>query len=659
MCAPNGTLCVQGASTDPKYANGWRCDICQMYSLAAERWYCDEPSYDVCFTCAAPRWFAIENTPLYVGPSVKHALGNGGEHFVSETVAEQVKEENGFVLLANPGSRGSWLGWAPIMRGGTPVLSTFPITTRSETPEWGQLTPRQVMARVSAVRSKVDIILKGRGFKYSCKTVSWNDAGRGTVGGAVSCWGRNITDAYLKARDEAVPLFTIRPDNWNEKLGVVSTTDVALVARESSGSPLRPVTLRTFLENFGTYGAYAGVQEGTNLGKQALDSKVSIRFQTTFLPVSTSNGEGERGSIEFYTEHYNYQTSSPSDPKNMLLLCTTQGTAVQSDGNSTHKLLHHTIDPKTSKITRHFLEAQATKHGVGGVQKETGEERSDALRRGKATSAVIGTEGMGTRFNVLMTIQVPVKQRERIGFAAALGTCKEEGELEECCIPFSCSSSFPQSACTRRTESYRPPHSHRTGVSSAARVSKGSVCDEWDGLEKTDPERHGEEHITITVVTYYVVEGGVPSEEDVVSAVKDLEALYEACAGGTGKLSDPVTDFVKDELTVADMQKIAGIKEKKGGSGSGFPGREGGVDEFGKFPVTVLPMKPTVIKVPASPHPSTVVLPSSPIVFKWPDPNEMVVAIPEDDWEEQKQEDEERQERERKKKSRKLQPLLF
>lgn len=36
------------------------------------------------------------------------------------------------------------------------------------------------------------------------------------------------------------------------------------------------------------------------------------------------------------------------------------------------------------------------------------EEAAAAAARGKATSSVIGIKAMGTRFNVLMTIQLPV-----------------------------------------------------------------------------------------------------------------------------------------------------------------------------------------------------------------------------------------------------------
>merc|ERR1719394_1464495 len=97
----------------------------------------------------------------------------------------------------------------------------------------------------------------GRYAQYSCKEVSWDDVSRGTVGGSLSCWGANITDTYLKSKDGEL-LFTVRPDNWNEKLGKVTSNEVALVAGShvAGGGPLAPVTLRAFLQNLGTYSGY-------------------------------------------------------------------------------------------------------------------------------------------------------------------------------------------------------------------------------------------------------------------------------------------------------------------------------------------------------------------------------------------------------------------
>jgi len=72
-----------------------------------------------------------------------------------------------------------------------------------------------------------------------------------------------------------------------------------------------------------------------------------------------------------------------------------------------------------------------------------------------------------------------------------------------------------------------------TGVTNAARVSYGSKHDEWGGLigalRNGGAERHPSERVTVTIVLYNVVVGGVPSEEDVVAAIDDLERLYAAC----------------------------------------------------------------------------------------------------------------------------------
>lgn len=255
---------------------------------------------------------------------------------------------------------------------------------------------------------------------YSCKTVSWDDVSRGTVGGNVSCWGANITDTYLRSRS-GVQLFTVRPNNWNEKLGQIDANEVAVIAGNEvpGGSQLQPMTLARFLRTLGQHGQYAGLEKTANLADSELDTKCSIRFQTTFLPVS-----GDRGTLEFATEAYNYNTTNDDDPRNLVLLCTTQGVAVQQDGAGAKQLFHHAVDPK-NVIHRYWLEAESSDHAVGGAQKESAQECEDALKRGKAVASVIGIKKMGTRFNTLMTIQIPLRQKR---FALTVCLRADDGE---------------------------------------------------------------------------------------------------------------------------------------------------------------------------------------------------------------------------------------
>ena len=105
-----------------------------------------------------------------------------------------------------------------------------------------------------------------------------------------------------------------------------------------------------------------------------------------------------RAALEFATEAYNYNTRDDDDPRNLLLLCTTQGVALQQDGAGAKRVYHHATAPD-GIVHRYWLEAEQSDHKVGGAQAEGAVERADAVARGKATASVLGVRAMGTRFN--------------------------------------------------------------------------------------------------------------------------------------------------------------------------------------------------------------------------------------------------------------------
>ena len=134
-------------------------------------------------------------------------------------------------------------------------------------------------------------------------------------------------------------------------------------------------------------------------------------------------------------------------------------------------------------------------------------------------------------------------QAECMAFGAL--ECMSEGDsmyMEECAV-----------RSVRATKSMAPP---RRGKASAARVSRGSQVDTWQGLTAKTPKRDAQQHVTVTVVIYNTVAGGVPGFEDVAAAIVDMDALYASC-GWTGPLASQGADFMKSELTVADALKIA------------------------------------------------------------------------------------------------------
>lgn len=275
--------------------------------------------------------------------------------------------------------------------------------------------------------------------------------------------------------------------------------------------------------------------------------------------------EGEKTTLEFAPEAYNYNTTNDEDPRNLVLLCTSQGLAIQQDGQGAKKLFHHVRDGN-GEVKRYWLEAESSSHKVGGSQVESLEEKADALKRKKAVSATIGTNAMGAHFNVLMTVQVPLKQQRKrmdpsslLYADACLDCCESDESIEESCDePFGLSfDTVGSGAIDRmfaRSGRYGPT---KAGKSSAARVSRGSeVLDgTWSGITVEDPTRHPNEHVTATIVMYYTCSGGAPSTEDVKSAIDDLEELYESLET-SGKLAEEAFDFMKSELTVQDVVDI-------------------------------------------------------------------------------------------------------
>ena len=210
----------------------------------------------------------------------------------------------------------------------------------------------------------------------------------------------------------------------------------------------------------------------------------------------------------------------------------------------------HAVDP-SGATHRYWLEAERSAHKVGGAQKETQEEAATAAARGKATAIHIGTRAMGTRFNVQMLVQVPLKQKEpsrgmifdECCFSAACAT--DEGMLEDDSDDELC-----MERCAAAPAARAAP---KIGTSNAARVSRGSEEDVYPGLCNTAPERDPSQHATITVTMYYTVAGGVPSAAEVAAAVADLDELYKACPSDK-KLVDCTE--VTAELTVKDMGDV-------------------------------------------------------------------------------------------------------
>lgn len=405
-----------------------------------------------------------------------------------------------------------------------------------------------------------------RGTNYSLKLISWNDVSRYNVEsnntssqGGLSSIGDNITDVKLVGKNNE-QFYTIRTDNWNEKVGTVSAREVAIIDETSQG--LTPITLSKYLSDKGL--------------SSSLDDKVSIRFQTTFLPIS----EDDHGTVEFCTDSYSYNTPIDSDPKNLLLLCTTQGLTLHTNKSTYQKLFLHAKDA-TGKLVNRWLEAEESDYKVGAEQIETDAQVEENMERGKASSGVIGIKSMGQRFNALLTVQIPLKQKERPRrMAYPPSSFADYFEYQHNPTNFfDLNMSVSVQSVQSKSMSMSVPKCIRggsrevareEGVSSAARISKGSVASEKAtevDIEKL--KRSETEHITITVILYHVVKGGIPTKEDVLSSVKELDQLYSSCMW-SGNLKD-LSDHNVIPLLVSEKDKKAIKEEMKYVNRTSFP----------------------------------------------------------------------------------------
>merc|ERR1719487_3249189 len=96
-------------------------------------------------------------------------------------------------------------------------------------------------------------------------------------------------------------------------------------------------------------------------------------------------------------------------------------------------------------------------------------------------------------------------------------------------------------AARRRSAAAPPPARPKVGSANAARVSRGSMADKLGKtVEVKAPKRDPDQHVTVTVVIYNTVAGGVKA------AVEDMEQLYASC-GWKGNLADTGAEFMKKE----------------------------------------------------------------------------------------------------------------
>ena len=606
------------------YAGGWRCDGCNTsYPASVERWFNASCTTDYCFACKPRLWYCCTKFTPRAGPGYEHhpvatAIVPGMPVFESRLLAYgptmPFAQMDNWVCLQNSvphkDNKPAVLGWVPLLDGLQPVLSTVepayrvpsfrgagapgqptvPFFHESETgiPLAIVLSRKQKTLQQTAVLRSLRESVAGTG--YAAYGVSWDDASRGVVDGCLSVYGTNITDTTLctKSGDK---LYLIRPENFNERLGKIRAKDLRLLVGNhvpnTRDEDLRSTSLDEYLSCIGVFGGYAGLDPSKNLSAKHLDDFVSVRFQTVFIPMTKVDAGGP--VEEICAQSYSYNTHTADNPKNIMLLCSSQGTAVLQNLPGKQRLQHHVV--KIGQVQNAWLDARPTRFKVAEAQAETAAERAAAVAAGKACARALGFKAMGLSMNTVMTIQIPLVQKKTHARNANSWTkvskrlgghqpkskpeyvlCVEpdDYELEDDEADVGClfeNDNAWTTACAETLDSGgggggggggrggAAYMGQSRGRSSVARVSIGSTSGTTAPLVQKNPQRNKHEHITVTIIRYHVVEGGVPTAEDAKRATQEMDRFYKVL--DAGNLADIAFDFVKTDMSASDVAAVA------------------------------------------------------------------------------------------------------
>jgi len=141
--------------------------------------------------------------------------------------------------------------------------------------------------------------------------ISWEDTARTKN----SCWGPNISDMTLSVKGNLCPM--IRRPNFTDVTYDLPLSSFNLTVGNESGDTTKVITLKEKLEELELY--------------HERDSVILSSAQTCVLPCKESE------STNFCVQLYNYQ-SSTSNPRVLTILCSDEGTSIQTLSTNKDKL---------------------------------------------------------------------------------------------------------------------------------------------------------------------------------------------------------------------------------------------------------------------------------------------------------------------------------
>ncbi|MEO0377390.1 MAG: hypothetical protein AAF329_22855 [Cyanobacteria bacterium P01_A01_bin.17] len=336
--------------------------------------------------------------------------------------------------------------------------------------------------------SKAQSLARQRGLEIL--NLTWEDTGRYKN----SAVGPNISDMTIQvqhraedAEDYQVHLMpVIRYPNFADQSADVQLDNFAVKVGNQKGEALQRVPLRNVLQNLRRYLSKPGSWKGSQKSLLAeRDSHVLVSAQASFLPIPRA------GKAEFNPVLFNYQ-SYEGDPAVLTILATREGTSVTVIDNK-----RDAFEAGQNWGQRLFFNQNGERASL------TGERASDFQPNTGGSSASASEAAEEKGLNLVMLIQVPLKQKQPLTFG--------DQEL----LPLAVAAPEEDAAFEKRSDV------------EAAVIGHGEVEGPFTEIDDLEIERDPRLPIRVTVQFYKATSNGAVSEADMKAIHQQITRVYE------------------------------------------------------------------------------------------------------------------------------------
>jgi len=350
---------------------------------------------------------------------------------------------------------------------------------------------------ISMVNDKYAIDLASK-YGLNIVTVSYEDNARTKN----SVWGPCISDMTLKVSSRNLPV--IRSPNFTDLTWDVPIEKIPLIVGNEKGSDLKTISLKEYLQNFDQYTHEKSADKINLLRSDKKDSHVIMSSQSCFLPM-------EKGKeTSFNVSIYNYQ-SYKGNPAVLTIVANASGTsaAVLDDSNQT--LYFNKNGEKCSFVGQRLSENRKQKGETDLEKPMTSEEKQQ---------------------NVLLVIQVPLKQKARI-----INPIQPLQQQSFWCKP------IMNESCKRKS-------SVKSDVENVI-IKVGKSEGKYKELDGLSIERDDRFPVRVTLQYYKATSNGVINEDNIKEISKQIQESRKY-AEGIGSLvvsnsNRPTEHYVKHE----------------------------------------------------------------------------------------------------------------